>query len=236
MLFDSHCHLDSFKKIEMPSNITAVTSGHSHESNIKNLEISSSYEKVYCSLGIAPQTAIISKETSSRLDEWINFIRKSQPSAVGEVGLDFHWAKHDEQKDLQRKVFREFIYLAEETNLPMVIHSRDAESEVLEILSQESFSKGIMMHCFSGKLAEAKKALDMGALISIPPMKSKERKKTIKYSPIDNLLLETDAPYIGKTLSDVRQSAEMVSEIKGIPLQKVEEITYENAAGFFQIK
>ena len=236
MLFDAHCHLDSFREISIPQNITAVTSGHSHASNLKNAEIASRFERVYCSLGIAPQTAMNSSNLEQELPLWAEFVRKNQPSAIGEIGLDYHWGKTEEHKKRQRTAFEALLSLADEMRLPVVIHSRNAGQEVLETLLSHSFEDRFMMHCFSGSISEAKRALDLGGLISIPPIRSKDRKKTIKYSPLQNLVIETDAPYIGKTLLDIRKSAEMISELKEIPFEKVEEITYANAGKFFKIK
>ncbi len=92
------------------------------------------------------------------------------------------------------------------------------------------------MHCFAGTKEQAQKAVELGGHVSIPPMRSKERKKLIKSLAIENLLAETDAPYIGKRPEDVAASIAMIAEIRGISQQEAEKATFDNALRFFRVQ
>jgi len=126
VLVDSHCHLFEVKNYQLPDDIIPVVAGHSHGSNKKAAELARSKGYPF-TLGIAPQTAI--KQDLSQLDEWVSFIRENKPNAIGEVGLDYKWARTMEDVEKQRLVFRRMIALAEEMELPLVIHSRNNPSE-----------------------------------------------------------------------------------------------------------
>ena len=128
------------------------------------------------------------------------------------------------------------VELAEEMKLPVVIHSRKAEKECLDYISERKFSHGIMMHFFSGTEEIAQKAIELGAIISVTPLHSKERRKVINATPIENIVIETDAPYVVRTPEEVIQSAQYVSEVKDLDLEKVKRKTAENAARFFKFE
>lgn len=233
MLADAHCHLDYMEKIEIPEGMVVFTCGYSHESNRKNAEIAKERKNVYAVLGISPRLALEQEHLAEVLPEWSGLIRESKPVAIGEIGLDFHYGKSEEELKREHICFNAMLDLAEEMGLPAVIHSRKSMSAVLDVLEKRSLP--LMFHCFEGNLEEAKRAIDMGGIISIPPIRSKDRKKVIKFLPLDKIVVETDAPDIGKTPSDVRISVEMVAEIKGIEEKEVEEATYKNAMKFFRV-
>ncbi|MEK6982877.1 MAG: TatD family hydrolase [Candidatus Micrarchaeota archaeon] len=246
MFVDSHCHLEDMKETNFEDVLT-VTVGYSHRSNVKNFTIATE-KKLPFVLGIAPQTAL--KEDITRLNEWIDFIKNTniKPNAIGEIGLDYHWAKTKEDINKEMKVFDEMLNLSEQMKLPVVIHSRSAtkqdeetkkfgsaESDVIKILKERGFSK-IMMHFFSGKADEAEAAFSLGAYISIPPLRSKERKETIKRIPLENLLVETDSPYVVRTPLQVKDSVEYIAEIKNLDFEIVKEQTAKNAIKLFNIR
>ncbi|MBD3397609.1 hypothetical protein GF412_00545 [Candidatus Micrarchaeota archaeon] len=233
ILVDAHCHLDSFsgKQLEeLPHGIVPCTAGYSHGSNKKNAEIAKKLEVPF-SLGIAPQTAL--KEGKENLGEWMQFIADSAPNAVGEVGLDFHWGKTEADFALEEEVFREMVLLAQSLKLPLVIHSRKAESECLDVLEDEGWKGKFMMHFFAGRLDEAKRAVDMGGIVSIIGLHSKNRKKIIGEIPLEKMVVETDAPYVTRNVDGVLHAIEYISEVTGIPGKEVGEITAKNAASFF---
>ncbi|MCK4319698.1 TatD family hydrolase [Candidatus Micrarchaeota archaeon] len=231
MLIDAHCHLDSFKKIELDGSVLPITCGYSHSSNIKNKEIGEEYKVPYV-LGIAPQTAI--REDLNKLEEWCSFIRDSERVGVGETGLDFHWGKTPEDRKKQYLVFRRMLGLAEELGLPIVIHARDAIKEVLDEL--ETFGvKRFMMHFFSGDIKEAGRAVEAGGIISIAPLHSKKRKIVIRETEIERLVVETDAPYVVPSFKDVIKAVEYIAEVKGMEFEEVGEKTAKNAVEFFNL-
>jgi TatD DNase family protein len=235
---DAHCHLDSSPGALRPDGLY-ITCGYSHEANLKNARIAKSNPNVFLCAGIAPQVAMQHKEIKIVLQEWEEAIAEEIAGtgklvAIGEIGLDYHWAKTNEEKYLQHECFISMLQLAERLSLPAVIHSRDAEEECVEIL--QNFNIPYMLHCFSGKKETAEKAANNRGIISIPPMKSKERKKIIKSLPLELLVAESDAPYIGKSPEAALESARIIAEAKGLQANEAMRALAENTASFFRIK
>jgi TatD DNase family protein len=234
-LIDAHCHLESFKKHaldSLPSDILPVTSGYSHSSNMKNYKIASALGIPY-SLGIAPQTVL--KEGIGELDSWVSFIESATPNAIGECGLDFHWGKTAAEHELEEVVFLRMISLARKMELPLVLHSRKAETACLDVLEREGWKGGFMMHFFSGTLEEAERAVSMGGIISIVSLHSKNRKKVIADIPLAKLVVETDAPYVHRNIDGVIEAVKYISEVKGVTEEEVGRATMENARDFLKI-
>ncbi|MFP3950242.1 MAG: TatD family hydrolase [Candidatus Micrarchaeia archaeon] len=230
---DAHCHLDSFKKKQLealPRGIIPVTCGYSHSSNKKTVEIAREMGVPFC-LGIAPQTVL--KEGKGELGKWMQFIADSKPNAVGEVGLDRYWGKTREDFELEEEVFREMIMLAQKLELPLAIHSRKAEEWCLDVLEDAGWRGKFMMHFFAGNLEGARRAVDMGGIISIIGLHSKYRKKIIREIPLEKMVVETDAPYVTRNIDGVFKAIEYISGITGLPEKEVGEITAKNASEFF---
>ena len=232
-LIDAHCHLGNMPRYKIHEGVLPVTVGYSHSSNQKAAEIGRKYGIPFV-LGIAPQTAL--KEDLSRLGEWVAFIRDNPPNAIGEIGLDYHWAKGEGDVAKEKVLFERMLDLAEEMRLPVVLHARQATHDVLDFLQLRNFSYGFMLHFFSGTLADAKRAAQMGGYVSIPPLHSKERRAAIEALDMDRLLVETDAPYVARTPDDVVKAAEYIAEVKGLDRETVEKKTAANAKRFFGIK
>jgi TatD DNase family protein len=234
---DAHCHLESCAGLPNPK-VLHISSGYSQESNAKNARIASQYANVYFCAGIAPQEAMKHQDAKILLVGWEEGIAALAEGgklvAIGEIGLDYKWAANEEDKHLQMECFISQLQLAERLGLPVVIHSRDAEDECVEVL--QSFNLLYMMHCFSGRKEAAMKACEGRGIISIPPLRSKERKQFIRDLPIEKLVAETDAPYIGKTPADAAESIKMIAEIKGMEEAAVQKQTLLNTASFFRIK
>ena len=127
------------------------------------------------------------------------------------------------------------LSLAKKLSLPVVIHSRNSMDEVIDVLAQQQ-PKSIMMHCYGGKQEHTKRLLELGALLSLPPLRSKERKQAIKLAGAHNIVCETDAPYIGKTPLAVQESIRMVSDALSMPEKEAQERTTKNALECFSIK
>ncbi|HIH18653.1 TPA: TatD family hydrolase [Candidatus Micrarchaeota archaeon] len=235
---DAHCHLESISGGLLP-HILHITSGYSHDSNQKNLRIAKEYSNAYLCAGIAPQEAMKHKDIKILLVEWEDAIAgpiadSGKLVAIGEIGLDYKWAATEEERFLQHECFISQLGLAERLSLPVVIHSRDAEEKCLEIL--KNFNLDYMMHCFSGKSETALAAVAHKGVVSIPPLRSKERKAFIRDLPIEKLLAESDAPYIGKTPQDSMESIKMIAEIKELPQESVSRQTLLNTIEFFRLK
>lgn len=205
-----------------------ITCGHSVSSSKQSIEIASKYEGfVYPVVGVGPQSAM-----KMPGKDWKIEIPDSAV-ALGEIGLDYHWAQTQEAKQLQRECFTYFLDLAIQVNLPVVIHSRDSQQDVIKIL-EDKMPKTVVWHCFSGTLEEAKWPISKGHFISFPPISSRTRKEIVQL-PFIKLLTETDAPYIGKFPVDVKKSAEIIADAKKEKLEKIEEETRENAKSTFGI-
>lgn len=239
-IFDAHCHLESFKQLPGLEGFTCATSGYSADSNEKNAQIRDSLNaglsgrgrKVFLSCGIAPQTAQDIENVRDMLPLWIEQYMASRPDAIGEIGLDWHWGKSGEQKQRQSYAFEYQLELAVRKKIPIVIHCRDAMADVLSLV--ESYgAKKFMMHCFSGTREDAARVAGLGGIISIPPLRNKERKKAVKEVGIGAIVCETDAPYIGKTLNDINVSLQIVSDSLSIPLEEAAAQSYANALQFY---
>jgi len=233
MLVDAHCHLPEVRNYKI-KDVIPVSTGYSHSSNRKTVELAKKLGIPF-SLGIAPQSVIRIKDLSE-LDTWIEYIKEQKPNAIGEVGLDYHWAKEKHEIEREEITFYRMIELAEEMKLPLVIHSRKASGDVIDSLKMKNFPNRIMFHFFSGSLSEAKWIAGQGGLISVTPLHSKDRRTAIKEIPLENLVVETDAPYVGRTPDAVKESVGYIAEVKELDFNIVAEQTTKNAKKFFNFR
>ena len=215
------------------------------------VEILRAYPNVYGVLGVHPHEA---KEVTDRapydsireLATSVDPALKDRIVAIGEAGLDFHYDNSPREK--QAEVFVAQIRLSKELGLPLIVHTREAEAETIEILRAEGAgAAGGLFHCFSGSAELAREALDMGFHISLSGVitfpKAGELREVVKTVPIEKILVETDCPYLapvpvrGKTNEPAYavHMAEKVAEIKGLSLDDVARITTLNAEEFFKI-
>ncbi|MFH1222309.1 MAG: TatD family hydrolase [Candidatus Micrarchaeota archaeon] len=233
MLVDAHCHLHEIKDYQ-PGEVLPVACGYSHASNIKTVEIAEKYHVPFA-LGIAPQSVIKITDLAP-LDEWIDYISKQKPNAIGECGLDYHWATEKQQVEREEITFCRMVELAEKMKLPLVIHARKATKEVIDTLLLKDFKQRVMFHFFSGSVGDARWAAAHNGLISITPLHSKERKEAIKQLPLENIVVETDAPYVVRTPQEVSKAVEYVAEVKQLDFNTVAEQTAKNALEFFRFR
>jgi len=245
MLIDVHTHLDfpDFKKdldkvISRCKNFAVIISnGTDPESNRKVLELSKKFKLIKPALGFYPTD--IERATEKEIDKEIEFIKTQKPIAIGEVGLDYFVGKNPEK---QKKAFKKFIKLAENLNIPIIVHSRNAEQDTLNVLEESKYKK-VIMHCFSGNAEQTKKASDFGYYFSIPTsiVRNKSFKKLVKRIDIKNILTETDAPFLSpyedkkrNEPSFIKESIKKISEIKKISPKKIEKKIYENYKRMFK--
>lgn len=238
-LFDVHAHHPAKTAGD---GVFSCFSGFSPQTNAEVMDYCRTHENCVFSLGLAPQDAIRSdkpEELLADLKEKTK-IAQSDPSlankfsAIGECGLDYHWAKKEEEREAERIIFSQVVEFANSINKPLVIHSRDAEADCIEMLHDAGCEK-VLLHCFGGNLEQATLASSYGWLISVPPIPSKERKRIIKGLPITSLVAETDAPYMGKTCADAQKSAEMIAKYREMGKDEVLRATCANAASFFNL-
>lgn len=251
-LIDTHCHLemDEFNKDReevirraKDAGIEAIiTIGSDLEGNMGGLELSEKYDFIYATVGIHPHDAKdFSEDIFKKLKEWTS---REKVVAIGETGLDYHY--ENSPREIQRDVFKRHLALAKETGLPVVIHSREAKRDTLEIIKESGIYRGVL-HCFSGDIEMAEKAMAMGFHISIAgPVTFKNARKPkeiAKAIPDDYLLIETDAPYLapepfrGKRNepSYLLYIARTIAELRGITLEDLARITTLNAKRLFGI-
>ena len=199
MIIDVHAHLDyleSKKLIEIQNDekIKLVISNSVNlESCKKNLDISEKFSKVKTAFGLYPEKDI-SLDKYEKFEEYFEK-HKNKIIALGEIGLDF---SHElPEKMIQIIFFKNQLDLARKNNLPVIIHTRKAEKEILEILENYKDLK-IILHCFSGNFKLVKKALELGCYFSIPTniVRSEHFQKMVKEIPFDRILTETDSPYL----------------------------------------
>jgi TatD DNase family protein len=255
MLFDSHAHLDSerfegerdaiIERAQSAGISLIMNPGASYESSVRAVEMSEKYEMVYAAVGIHPHDADTVDDIMLSLIKAL--AKKEKVKAIGEIGLDYYY--DNSPREIQKKVFRDQIRLAKSLNLPIIIHDRDANDDVMRILKEEDpFESGVVLHCFSGSAELARQYVKLGAYISIAgPLTFKNNRKTIEVVetvPLERLFVETDSPYLtpvpfrGKRNEPayVEYVADKIAEIKGLTFNEVAEATKENARKFFKIQ
>lgn len=257
--FDSHSHYNDEKfnedrekiiKDTFESGITKfVCAGYNIPSSLFSLELSKKYEYIYSICGISPNDIPQSEqELWKSIDEIIQIVKEKNSKklvAIGEIGLDYYWNK--ENSDLQKQAFIKQIELANEMKLPIVIHSRDASVDTIDIIRNHRVKKAGIFHCCQLNQELVRQALELGYYISfagpITFKNSKNAPDVVKMLPLDRILIETDSPYLspepnrGKRndCRNVKYVAQKIANIKEISLEEVAKKTYENAMRIFEI-
>ena len=255
--FDSHAHLDDEKfnddreeiieKIHNDEIENFVSAGYSLEGSKKAVELSKKYEFIYATCGISPNDIPQTEdELWKDLAEISNLVKKNNKVvAIGEIGLDYYW--NTDIKELQTKAFIEQIKLANELDLPIVIHTRDAIMDTLEILKENPVKNKGVFHCCPQNRELIKEGLKLGFYISfagsITFKSSKNADEMINLVPNDRILIETDSPYLApepvrgtrNTPINVKYVAQKIADAKGMTLEEIADITYENARKIFKI-
>ncbi len=258
-LFDTHSHYNDEKfdedreqiiKDTYESGITKfVCAGYNIESSKKAIEISQKYEFIYSICGISPNDIPQSEQKLWKdLVEIAKIIQENKTNklvAIGEIGLDYYWNK--ENKELQKEAFIKQIDLANEMNLPIVIHSRDASIDTIEIIREHPVRKAGIFHCCQFNQEMIRQALELGYYISfagpVTFKNSKNASDIVKMVPLDKILIETDSPYLspepnrGKRNDsrNVRYIAQKIADFKEMPIDEIAKITYQNAKKIFNI-
>jgi TatD DNase family protein len=197
-----------------------------------NLELAKQYPVLKPAAGLYP--GILDQEQADAL---VAFIRANQADlvAIGEVGLDYWIAKQPDEKEMQASIFRAFIDLSRETDMPLNIHSRSAGRKVVELLLAEGAQK-VQLHAFDAKASAALPAVEAGYFFSIPPsiVRSRQKQKLVKALPLDAMLLETDSPVLGpdpkgrNEPANINLVVEAIAQIKNVSPGVVIEATAEN--------
>ena len=255
--FDSHAHYDDSKFDEDSKEIIQkmydegvtkiISAGYNLESSKYASKLTSEYDFIYTTCGISPNDIPEGeKEFYKELIEIKELTKNEKCVAIGEIGLDYYWNK--ENKEYQKRAFIEQINLANEVDLPIVIHSRDAISDTLEILKNNKVNRKGVFHCCMLNRELVKEALKLGFYISfagpVTFKNSKNAQEIIKMVPNERFFIETDSPYLspepnrGKRNDsrNLKYIVEKIAKEKDIDIEKVAEISYKNAVEFFRIK
>ena len=254
MFVDTHAHLtdESFKgeeeeileKCREKGVLKIITSGFNCESSLKALEFAQKYEEVYASIGVYPENIY---EFDRQIEnKFAQIAQNKKVVAIGEIGLQY--TDNMPSREKQKEMFVRQLELAHELKKPIVIHCREAYGDMIDLLKQ---NKNLLeysgtFHCYGGSKEIAKEILKLGFYISVGGVSTFKNasnlKETIKSLPIDNLLLETDCPYLAPDPYRRRRNdpslipiiAENLALLKGVSVQEIEEKTTQNARRLFK--
>ena len=254
MLIDTHAHLQMNRydgdRDEVISRAAEagvgciINVGVDLASSQEAVDLAEEYENLYATVGVHPHDARLLDDGT--LDALKDLAQHPKVVAVGETGLDYY--RDLSPRPVQNSAFERLLRLAEETDLPVIVHDRDAHEDILEILRRHSSQVRGVMHCFSGDVDFADKCIQMGFCISftgtVTYPKSHELREVAAHIPADRFFVETDCPYLtpqfkrGKRNESayVKAVAEKIAEIRHITFPEVARITTESAKAFFGIR
>lgn len=254
MIFETHAHYDDkafdddrdklIQSMKDNGIEYIVNVGSSLDTSKQTIELVKKYDFMYGAVGVHPsETAELNEDNFRQIRE---MLQEEKIIALGEIGLDYYWDEPD--RDIQKTWFERQIYLAKEENKPIIYHSRDAAKDTLEIIkSTKAADVGGVIHCFSYGVEMAREYLNMGYYIGVGGVvtfkNAKKLKEVVEYVPLENILLETDCPYLspepyrGKRNDSTRlvYVMEEIARIKGVEPEKVSEVTRENAMKMYRI-
>ncbi|MBK6722086.1 MAG: TatD family hydrolase [Acidobacteria bacterium] len=251
MLIDSHCHIDGEQFDEDRDQVVRrareagvvamlnIGTGDPHSDDFRRaVAVAELYDNVYASVGVHPHDAKLYDDAAE--EHLVELAKSEKVIAWGEIGLDYYYGHSP--RDVQRDVFRRQIRTAKELNLPIIIHSRDADDETVEILTEECSYEGFrgIMHCFGGTAAMAEDLMKIGFMISfagnVTFKKAENLRDAARVVPLDRLLIETDCPFLtpvpfrGKRNepSFVVHTAQFLAELYSIDVESLAAATTAN--------
>lgn len=255
-IFDTHAHYDDeafdtdreelLKALPGSGIEYVVNVGASIATTRSTLELSSKYDYIYAAVGVHPSDiADLNEESFSWLKEQTH---RQKVVAVGEIGLDYYWDKEPEVQAAQQVWFKRQLDLAREAGLPVIIHSRDAAKDTFDIMKEmDAGSIGGVVHCYSYSPELAAEYVKMGLFIGVGGVvtftKAKKLKETVAAIPMDNIVIETDCPYLapvpyrGKRNSSLNLPLVLaeIASIKGISEEEAADITFANAKRLYRM-
>lgn len=252
MFVDTHAHLD-FSEFDSDRELVVKRSkengidfiinvASSFKGCLDSLELAKRYDFIYFSVGVHPHNA--AEVSDLQLKEIENFAKLKKVVAIGEVGLDFY--RNLSPQDTQKELFIKFINLSSSSGLPLIIHTREAKEETLDILRKNKI-RGVV-HCFSGDKDFLKECLDLGLYISftcnITYKKADDLRELARLVPLDRLLLETDSPYLApqhlrgsrNEPVNVKFLAETLADLKSLTIEEIAKSTTSNAKRLFGLE
>ena len=254
MLFDTHAHYDSRQFNEDRDEVLSglkergvslvVNPGCDIPTSRMAVELAERYPFVYAAVGFHPEE--LEGAELSDLEVIRQLAAHEKVVAIGEIGLDYYWVKDEEGRRKEQEFFRAQLALAEELNLPVIVHDREAHGDTLAIVKEFPKVRGVF-HCYSGSVEMARELVDMGWMISFTGVLTYHNaRKSVEVAeaiPLEHLMIETDSPYMAPVphrgqrnhSGYVRHICEKLAEIKGIPFERCAEITLQNGCRFFGI-
>ena len=254
MIFDTHAHYDDDAFDEDRDALLTgmreagveyiVNIGASMASSERSLQLAKKYPFIYAAVGVHPdEVGELNEEKFEKLREWS---MDEKVKAIGEIGLDYYWDK--EGHDLQKHWFLRQMELAHERNLPMIVHSREAAKDTLDmVIAAKPLELSGIIHCYSYSVEQAREYLNMGYYLGIGGVltfkNAKKLKEVAEYAPLSQIVLETDCPYLapvpfrGKRNDSAKiiHVAEELAAIKQVSVEDVLRVTNENGRKLYGI-
>ncbi|UCD07825.1 MAG: TatD family hydrolase [Candidatus Aenigmatarchaeota archaeon] len=245
-MIDIHCHLcfpGAYKNVNQvvlrakKEMLGIITSSARYGEGLRVLELAEKNKGfVFPTLGYHPTEGTDHEGVLKLIEE-----NRDKIVGVGECGLDYHWEKDPGKREEQKKIFQKFIDITKKTNIPLVIHSWDAEQECFDMVRDSGVR--CVFHCYSGSKELAQEILDSGFWISVSTQVcfSKNHRKLVKLIPLEKVLLETDAPWLSPNKPEpnypwnIKISAEKIADIKKVSKEEVLEYARKNAIKFFSL-
>ncbi|MBR4026152.1 MAG: TatD family hydrolase [Lachnospiraceae bacterium] len=257
MIFETHAHYDDrrfdedrdmlLKGMKENGIGNIINSGASVDSTRMTIALAKTYPNVYAAVGVHPSEI---EEMNDAFLDWMKEQAKWEKTvAIGEIGLDYYWEKDKEAQENQRYWFARQLQLAKQVNLPVIVHSRDAAEDTMQVMKENGASEiqGVI-HCYSYSKQMALEFIKMGYYIGVGGVitfkNAKKLVETVEAIPLERILIETDCPYLapvpnrGKrnNSGNLHYVAEEIAALKGVSVEEVIRVTEENAKKLYRIK
>ncbi|MCR4923455.1 MAG: TatD family hydrolase [Lachnospiraceae bacterium] len=254
MIFETHAHYDDpafdedreeiLEKCHKEGIDTIVNIGVNKETIQNTLRLAKKYPFVYAAIGVHPSD---SEEYDEELRDYIKSLCLSEKKvlAIGEIGLDYHWEEPD--RDTQIRAFVSQLKLAEEIDMPIAVHSRDAAKDTLDIIKEYGRKLSGVIHCYSYHVKDAKEYVEMGYYIGVGGVvtfkNANKLKEVVKAIPIESIVLETDSPYLAPSPYRGKRNCslyipniiEEIARLKEMTPKEVEAITHDNGKKLYRL-
>jgi len=248
-LIDTHAHVcdpvfdadrsEVLKKAEAAGISAVIAVGENSKDADNNLQLASVHPLIRPAAGLDP--ALLDLELAARMREFIRNHRE-RLAAIGEVGLDYWVTRTESDREIQREIFRGFIELGKELDLPLNVHSRSAGRHAVSLLLETSAAR-VQLHAFDGRFGAARPAVEAGFFFSIPPsiVRSEQKQRLVRQLPLANLLVETDSPVLGPSPHERNEPANAliavraIAEIKGVSEREVFEAVADNGRKLYRM-
>lgn len=255
MIFDSHAHYDDKQFADDRDGLLSsmgannigfiVNVGSGIDSCRRTLELAEQYDFIHAAIGVHPSDI---EDLNEESFAWLKQQSvEKHVSAIGEIGLDYYWDKEPEVQNRQRYWFQRQLKLAQEVGLPVIIHSRDAARDTMDILKNIRMSSGVI-HCYSYSKEMALEYVEMGYYIGVGGVvtfkNAKKLKETVRAVPLERIVVETDCPYLAPEPYRGRRNSSLnlpyvireIALLKGVLEEEVEDVTCENAKKLYGLK